>query len=135
MSLDDAALLTENLSWFLDLVGDGMTLTGAGYLRPAVVEQISERLRLDREWIGSFNREDLTPGVADFRSLMTTLGLVRKSTGKLLPTKVGAALRSVPLGLLAHVADRLPLGRQRFEHEAALLAFVAVLGGGEPVTG
>ena len=43
VSEDEAARLTETYRIFLDLIGDGVPLTAAGYLKPALVEQIAER--------------------------------------------------------------------------------------------
>lgn len=132
LTADDAAVLTENLRWFLDLVGDdGLTLTSAGYLRPAVVQAVAERLRLRREWIGTLNREDQTPGVADFRALVIALGLVRKVKGRLVRTKVGTALRNDPGRLLSHVTERMPLGREDFERQAGALVMLDLLAGAE----
>ncbi|GAB2623130.1 plasmid pRiA4b ORF-3 family protein [Pseudactinotalea suaedae] len=130
LTVEDADRLTENLRWFLDLVGhEGLALTSAGYLRPAVVQQVSQQLRLDREWIGSMNREDQTPGVAHFRGLAGSLGLIRKTKGRLLMTKVGATLRADSVRLLAHIADRMPIGRDDFGRQASLLVVLDLLGG------
>ncbi len=49
----------------LDVVGDGVTLTGAGYLKPTAVEQIAHRTGITEWWIGKANREDLTWPVAE----------------------------------------------------------------------
>jgi hypothetical protein len=57
---DEAARLTEAYRVLLDLVGDGMALTSAGYLPPKLVEQFAERTGITEWWIGKANREDLT---------------------------------------------------------------------------
>ena len=44
----EAARLTETYRIFLDVLGDGVALTAAGYLPPAVVEQFAERTRHHR---------------------------------------------------------------------------------------
>ena len=61
----EAARLTETYRTFLDIIGDGVTLTAAGYLPPAVVEQVAESTGISEWWIGKANREDLTYPVAD----------------------------------------------------------------------
>ena len=45
----EAAQLTETYRVFLDLIGDGVSLTGAGYLPPALVEHFDGRLEI-LEW-------------------------------------------------------------------------------------
>ena len=107
---EDAVALTANLRWFLALVGpDGVPLTGAGYLRPAVVMEIAERFHLHRESTGGLNREDSTPGVQDYRAAVRELGLTRSIRGKVRLTKLGAELADDPQRLLAHLISRLPL--------------------------
>jgi len=64
----EAARLTETYRIFLDVIGDGVALTAAGYLPPAMVEQFAERSGITTWWIGKANREDLTPPVADVRN-------------------------------------------------------------------
>ena len=44
----EAARLTETYRTFLDVIGDGVALTAAGYLPPAVVEQVAERSGISR---------------------------------------------------------------------------------------
>ena len=127
---DDAAALTANLRWFLAFVGsDGVPLTGAGYLRPAVVTEIAEQFQLQREWVGGLNREDSTPGVQDYRAAVRELGLTRSINGRVRLTKVGAALADDPPGLLAHVMSRLPLHEPgTFAGDAALVMMLELAG-------
>jgi hypothetical protein len=90
----EAARLTETYRIFLDVIGDGVTLTGAGYLPPAVVEQFAERSGITQWWIGKGNREDLTPPVAEVRDTARALGLVSIRKGRLTPS--AAATRPQP---------------------------------------
>jgi hypothetical protein len=46
--------------WLLHRVGDGLPLTAAGWLPPAVVREAMDALWPDDRWIGKRNREDLT---------------------------------------------------------------------------
>jgi len=96
---DTAAAATRPLQLQLDAVGDGVKLTAAGYLPPAVVEQVFTELRLDEVWIGKGNREDLTLPVLELREATQQLGLLRKHTGRLLPTARWARLRDDPVAL------------------------------------
>ena len=72
----EAARLTETYQVFLDVIGDGLRLTGAGYLPPAIVERFTERSGITGWWMGKANREDLTPPVAGVRDTARALGLV-----------------------------------------------------------
>ena len=105
-----AARMLHPLAALLDTVGDGVKLTAAGYLPPAVVQSIFDELDLGEEWIGKGNREDLTAPVLTLREAAQRLGLLRKYKGKLLPTARAHALADDPVGLWRHVAGRLPLG-------------------------
>lgn len=119
------------LQVLLDVVGDGVDLTGAGYLRPAAVEQIFTRLDMGSQWIGKGNREDLTPPVADLRRLARLLGLVRVVKGRLVPTKAGRDLRDDPRGLWTWIAGRLPAGGDG-RLEPPMMLLLAVAGGEIP---
>src|SRR6476660_8001267 len=105
----------------LERVGDGVKLTGAGYLPPAVVVETMQHLGWDADWIGKGNREDLTIPVAELRETARLLGLVRVHRGQLRATTAGRRLSSDPLGLWQYIAARLPLGRSDAERQAGLL--------------
>jgi hypothetical protein len=106
---DTTAAALRPLQVLLDAVGEGVKLTAAGYLPPAVVEQVFTELRLDEVWIGRGNREDLTLPVLELREATQQLGLLRKHTGRLSPTARWGRLRDDPIALWWHVAGRLPL--------------------------
>ncbi len=127
----DADRLTETLRILLDIVGDGVTLTSAGYLPPAVVEQLAERSGIASWWIGKANREDLTPPVAQMRELARSLGLVSVRKGRLAPTTAAKRCDSDPHALLRHIAGRLPLGTKDFDRHAGWMT-LAVAAGGTP---
>ena len=105
-----ASRMLHPLMVLLDTVGDGVKLTAAGYLPPAVVSSVFEELDLGDEWIGKGNREDLTPPVHTLRQATQRLGLLRKYRGRLVPTARGRELAGDPVGLWWHLAGRLPLG-------------------------
>lgn len=127
----EAARLTETYLEFLDVIGPGVVLTGAGYLPPAVVERVAERTGIIGWWIGKANREDLTPPVASLRSTARALGLVTVRKGRLTPTAAGTRCRHDAQALWAHIVGRLPLGATDFEKHAGWLA-LAVAGSGTP---
>ncbi|WP_308115014.1 plasmid pRiA4b ORF-3 family protein [Rhodococcus opacus] len=127
----DTARLIEPYLVLLDLIGDGVRLTSAGYLPPAVVEQLAERTGVAGWWIGKANREDLTWPVAQLRDSARALGLVSVRKGRLAPTALARRCRDQPSALLRHIISRLPVGRTDFDRQADWLA-LAVVGSGIP---
>lgn len=124
----DAAATVRRLAWLLDRVGgDGVKLTAAGYLPPAVVSEAFEALDLGDEWIGKGNREDHTLPVLVLRETAQQLGLLRKYRGTLLLTRAGARCRRDPRALWEHVARSLPLGRDEPTRVAGLLMMLDLL--------
>ena len=131
VSQQEAARLTETYRTFLEIVGDGVALTAAGYLRPAVVEEVTTRTGISDWWIGKANREDLTYPVADIRSTARALGLVSVRKGRLAPTAAARKCGQDPLTLWQHIVGRLPLGSRDAERHAGWMA-LAVVGSGTP---
>ncbi|WP_345528288.1 plasmid pRiA4b ORF-3 family protein [Nocardioides endophyticus] len=127
----EATRLTETYRIFLDIIGDGVTLTDAGYLPPAVVEQVAERTGIADWWIGKANREDLTFPVAGIRTTARALGLVSVRKSRLSPTAAAIRCGPDPQALWHHIVDRLPLGTKDAERQAAWMA-LAVTGSGVP---
>lgn len=127
----EAARLTETYRAFLDVVGDGVTLTAAGYLPPAMVEQVAERTGIAEWWIGKANREDHTLPVADIRTTARALGLVSIRKGQLSPTAAAIRDGRDPQALLRHIVGCLPWGTQDAERQAGWMA-LAVVGSGTP---
>lgn len=124
---ESAATSVHPYTWLLNEIGsDGIPLSKAGYLPPATVSGLAAVLHLEREWIGTLNREAHTPQVYDFRQTARLLGLVRVNRGRLLTTKLGESLRDDPLGLWSHIAARLPLASHQAGYDAgALLLLIA----------
>jgi Plasmid pRiA4b ORF-3-like protein len=125
----EAAGMTETYRAFLDVVGDGVTLTAASYLPPAVVAQIAQRTGIADWWIGKANREDLTYPVADIRTAARALGLVNVRKGRLTPTAAAIRCGQDPQALWRHIVGRLPLGTKDAERQAGWMA-LAVAGSG-----
>ena len=127
----EAARVTETYRTFLDVLGDGVTLTAAGYLPPAVVEQIAERTGIAEWWIGKANREDLTYPVSDIRTTARALGLVSVRKGRLSPTAAAIRCGRDSQALWRHIVGRLPMGTKDAERQAGWMA-LAVAGSGVP---
>jgi hypothetical protein len=127
----EAARLTETHRVFLDLIGDGVSLTQAGYLPPALVEQFAEDSGITRWWIGKANREDLTPPVAGVRDTARALGLVTVRKGRLIPTTAATRCRQDPHALWQHIVGRLPVGSKEVDRHAGWMA-LAVAASGVP---
>ncbi len=127
----EAARLTKTYRILLDLIGGGVPLTAAGYLKPALVEQIAERTGIGAWWIGKANREDQTYPVADLRSTARALGLVSVRKGRLAPTVAARRCGQDPQALWRHIVGRLPLGTKDAERQAGWMA-LAVVGSGTP---
>ncbi|MFT4298536.1 MAG: plasmid pRiA4b ORF-3 family protein, partial [Aeromicrobium sp.] len=126
VSVDEAADLTEPFRVLLDVIGDGMALTSAGYLRPTAVEQIAHRTGITEWWIGKANREDLTWPVRELRAAARALGLVSVRKGRIAPTQVIAKRRDDPQAILRHITGRLPLGTTPAERHAGWMALTVV---------
>ena len=121
--------VVEPYRWLLQRIGDGVTLTGAGYLPPSMVLETMQQLGWDADWIGKGNREDLTVPVAELRESARRLGLVRVYRGELRCSAAGARLRDDPPGLWWHIAAHLPLGGSDAEKQAGLLWLLTVATG------
>jgi hypothetical protein len=130
----EAVRITESYRILLDVIGEGVTLTAAGYLPPGVVEEFAERSGITGWWIGKANREDLTPPVAVVRDTARALGLVIVRRARLAPTAAANRCRQDPQALWGHIVGRLPLGTKDADRQAGWMA-LAVAGSGAPTEG
>ncbi|MGH3414330.1 MAG: plasmid pRiA4b ORF-3 family protein [Marmoricola sp.] len=119
----------------LGMVGDGVPLTQAGFLKPATVSALATELPQVEPWMGKANREEHTPPVAALRSTAVAMGLVRKLKGRLVPTRAGRRILGDPTLMWGHLTGALPLGRQRFERHAGVVALLALAAGESPADG
>lgn len=124
--------ITEPYRVLLEAIGTATKLTAAGYLPPAVVEQIAEGTGVTEWWIGKANREDLTPPVAAMRDTARALGLVYVRDGHLRASRIGIQGRRDPQKLWRHIVSRLPLGTKDWERQSGWMA-LAVAASGTPV--
>jgi hypothetical protein len=120
-------------TWLIAALGeDGLALTSAGWLPPAVVLDGMTTLGWLDEWIGKGNREDLTPPIASLREVAQRMGLVRVQKGRLL---LGAAAKKAlgdPLALLRLVARSLYRKLGDAEADAAVLLLLSLADGTPP---
>lgn len=129
---NEAERITQSYRVLLEAIGTATKLTGAGYLPPAVVEQIAEGTGITEWWIGKANREDLTPPVAAIRETARALGLVYVRDGHLRASRAGIQGRQSPQTLWCHIVSRLPLGTKDWERQSGWMA-LAVAASGTPV--
>lgn len=108
VSDDEGDRLTETYRLFLEVLGDGVTLTAAAFSPPAVVERFAVEAGVTAWWIGKANREDLTPPVASVRESARSLGLVTVRKGRLAPTAVGVRVRHDRQAPLQHIVGGFP---------------------------
>ena len=124
-ALDDSVRIDSlrPFQWFLDRAAQGgITLTGAGYLKPTDVEAASEVIPAMADSIGKNNRETHCGPLLHFRLSLQSVGLLRKSKGALLLTRVGAAAQQYAGVLWKHLASRLvPRKGDQYTAEATLL--------------
>lgn len=124
----DLTAATEHWRVLLDAVGPGVKLTAAGYLPPAVVQQLHTNLGL-ADWFGKGNREDLTYPIAQLRTAAQHIGLLRKAKGSLTPTAKARRVASDPAGLFEHVSARLPAAPAGAEQDAGWFALLGLAAG------
>jgi hypothetical protein len=136
--LDDDVAAHVAAPWqaFLTHVGDGLRLTGAGYLTPATVEHLvavldaGGRLGPHADIVfGKGNREEHVRPAGHLWRSAKEAGLLRKSKGMLLPTKVARAVHGDDQALARLLADRLPRGRADHERDAGALLLLAAAAG------
>lgn len=125
----DADVVVAPYRWLLDRVSDGVKLTQAGYLPPAVVMAAMTELGWTDDWYGKNNREDVTLPVLELRESAQRFGLVRKYRGQLVPTKVGHMLADDPARLWWHLASVLPDARSEPQRHAGVMYLITVAAG------
>lgn len=123
------ARMVARAEWILARVGtEGIRLTRAGHLPPAIVVQASAEL--DWGWPISVNREVHLRPLQELRAHLRGVGLLRVSKGMLVLTKQGRALQGRSRQLWWHLARTLHRSRTPAVSDAThlLLLFVATRG-------
>jgi hypothetical protein len=130
LGVEEASGMVAPFIRLLELIGaEGLRLTQAGKLPPAVVEDLADALDIS-DWIGKRNREDLTYPVAALRRSATQTGLVRLSRGTLYRTKTAERLMPHPVRLVEHLVSRAIPRKQAWIDTAAALLFACAVGRG-----
>lgn len=126
-----AEAMTAPYLWLTRRVGlDGLSLTAAGWLPPAVVREAMTELGWAKDWIGKANREDQTLPVLQLRESAQRLGLIRKIKGRLVLTSAAKRLLDDPAGLWLFLARSVAhRHRHDSERDAALLLLLEVAAG------
>jgi hypothetical protein len=108
--------------WILRRAGDdGIPLTKAGYLPPALVREFAPVVPMMADWHWGIHREDITTYILHFRTSLMRSGLLRKYKGHLRATKVGKAARDNPQILWSHLVSTLIPGDSPFSSMASAL--------------
>jgi hypothetical protein len=127
--LGDADIVdaVKPFAWLLDRVGvEGLTLTKAGWMPPAIVLDGMTTLGWRDDWIGEANREDLTYPMRELRASGERLRLIRKVKGRLeLVSRTRPAVGNPTV--LAELIARMLL-RQRMTDVQRLASTTLVIG-------
>ena len=128
---DVAEAMTAPYLWLTRRVGlDGLSLTAAGWLPPAVVREAMTELDWAKDWIGKANREDQTLPVLQLRESAQRLGLIRKIKGRLVLTSATKQLLDNPEGLWLFLARSIAhRHRHDSERDATLLLLLEIAAG------
>ncbi|WP_285243587.1 plasmid pRiA4b ORF-3 family protein [Pseudarthrobacter sp. fls2-241-R2A-127] len=128
---DLAEAMTAPYLWLSRRIGlDGLSLTAAGWLPPAVVREAMTELDWDQDWIGKANREDQTLPVLQLRESAQRLGLIRKIKGRLVLTSAAKRLLDDPTSLWHFLARSIShRHRHDAERDATLLLLLEVAAG------
>jgi hypothetical protein len=128
---DVAETMTVAYLWLTRRIGsEGLSLTAAGWLPPAVVREAMTELNWAKDWIGKANREDQTLPVLQLRESAQRLGLIRKIKGRLVLTSAAKRLLDDPAGLWLFLARAIAhRHRHDSERDATLLLLLEVAAG------
>lgn len=128
---DIAEAMTAPYLWLTRRVGlDGLSLTAAGWLPPAVVREAMTELGWAKDWIGKANREDQTLPVLQLRESAQRLGLIRRIKGRLVLTSAAKRLLDDPAGLWLFLARAITHRHHHdSERDATLLLLLEVAAG------
>ncbi|MET0829717.1 MAG: plasmid pRiA4b ORF-3 family protein [Microbacterium sp.] len=124
---EDVADSVKPFAWLVDRIGvEGLTLTKAGWMPPAVVLDGMTTLGWHDKRIGEANREDLTYPVRELRASAERLRLIRKAKGRLeLVSRVRPAIGRP--ALLAEQIARMLL-RQRMTDGQRVASTIFAIG-------
>ncbi|MQA77228.1 MAG: hypothetical protein GEV10_01885 [Streptosporangiales bacterium] len=122
--------LLGRVTGLLAIIGTGVPLTQAGYLRPDVVARCVDELALDA--MGDSRREGDQPTLLLLRETVQRLGLIRRRSGRLVLSAAGRAALHDVARLWSEVAARLvpePGVRGSGQTQASVAVWDLVLAG------
>ena len=124
---EDIAETVRPYAWLIDRIGvDGLTLTKAGWMPPAVVLEGMTTLGWRDDWIGEANREDLTYPLRALRESAQQLRLIRKVKGRLEVVSRTRAAIGRPAVLTEQIGRMLL--RQRMSDGQCLASTILMIG-------
>lgn len=103
---EDMEAVLAPVSWLLSEANpDGLDLTSAGWLKPAIVKRMMTELNWDDDWFGPGRNEVNIPEVRNLREQLQNWKLLRKSKNKLLLTPLGRRVVQNPAALWEFLAN------------------------------
>lgn len=128
---DDVTEIVRPYAWLIDRIGaEGMTLTKAGWMPPAVILEGMTELGWRDEWIGEANREDITIPMRHLRTAAERLRLIRKVNGRLEVIARARPAIGNPALLGEHIARMLLRQRMTDVERAACVGLAIALADG-----
>lgn len=131
---DLEAALAAHL-WLLERARylDGLPLTAAGWMKPAMVAEFMSVLPTAVDWIHSATREIDVHVVSDFRATLQNLRLLRKFKNSLRLTTAGEAALADPADLWAYLSERLVPEDDDFTGSVGAVVLVHMITSGDRV--
>ena len=129
------AAMASILWWINACTGEGLPLTAAGYLSPAVLHTVISGIGWENEWVVEFGgkTEVNVRSVLRFREALMDLGLLKAQGRKLVATQAGVRVAKDPAKLWAHlVKGAHPSMREESVYDATMLGLMATAGSPEP---
>lgn len=122
--------------WFVHRVGEhGVPITGAGFIKPAVVSEAMDALGWNTWFGGTGRQEKSTPPIRTLRKHLRVFGLLRAYNGMLVRTALGSRAATDPNVLWHAIADGLvnKAGGAAERDATVLLAVEIARAGSSPV--
>lgn len=108
--------------WLLTAAdGDGIRLTKAGYLPPAVVGEVVLHVPTMMGWLHRVTREENSRPLLQFRQHLIRVGLLRSSRGVLASTVAGRKCAEDPTKLWSHLVSRFLPAKPPYTHLVSAL--------------
>lgn len=121
--------------WLLERAAsaDGLPLTAAGWMKPAMLTEFTTVLPTAADWIHSATREIDVHIVSEFRATLQNYRLVRKYKNSLRLTEAGKAALADPADLWAFLVERLVPDDDDFTGSVGTVVLVHMVTSGDRV--